>query len=125
MIGIGWTPFTLAVTTSFLRFLRLMNMPFGSGDFIAIAATGAFGLWFLFMVSQRVILHKDAIEKVTWLSTRRLSHEAILGWKGKSYRGYTYIFVPRDGSRNLRLPPVFRWDKTFFEWKKSIPHLKN
>ncbi len=125
MTGIGLAPLALAVVTSLLRSVGLMNPPFSEGDLIAIAATGVLALWFLFMVNQRVILYKDAIEKTTWLSTRRLDLENILGWRGKSYRGYTYILVPRDNSRNMRLPPIFRWDKTFFEWKKSIPQLKN
>ncbi len=125
MTGIGLAPLALAVVTSLLRYFGLMNRPFATGDLIGIAATGMLALWFLFMVNQRVILYEDAIEKTTWLSTRRLDRENILGWRGKSYRGYTYILVPRDKSRNMSLPPIFRWDKTFFEWKKSIAHLKN
>jgi hypothetical protein len=125
MTGIGLTPFAIAVVTSLLRYFGLMNRPFASGDLIGIAATGVLALWFLFMVNQRVILYEDAIVKTTWLSTRRLDRENVLGWRGRSYRGYTYILVPRDGSRNLSLPPIFRWDKTFFEWKNSIPPLKN
>ena len=122
MTGIGLVPFALAVVTSLLSYFRLINRPFGKGDLIGLAASGVWALWFLFMVRQRVILYEDAIEKTTWLSTRRLDRENILG---RSYRGYTYILVPRDKSRSLSLQPIFRWDKTFFEWKKSIPQVKN
>ena len=125
MTGIGLVPFALAVVTSLLSYFRLINRPFGKGDLIGLAASGVWALWFLFMVHQRVILYEDAIEKTTWLSTRRVDRENILGWRGRSYRGYTYILVPRDKSRSLSLQPIFRWDKTFFEWKKSIPQLKN
>ena len=125
MTGIGLAPLALAVITSLLRYFGLMNRPLSKGDLIAIAATGVLALWFLFMVNQRVILYEDAIEKTTWFSVRRLDLKNILGWRGQSYRGYTYILVTRDNSRNMSLQPIFRWDKAFFEWKKSIPHLMN
>jgi hypothetical protein len=125
MTGIGLAPLALVVITSLLRYFGLMNRPFSKGDLIAIAATGVLALWFLFMVNQRVVLYEDAVEKTTWFSTRRLNLTDILGWRGKSYRGYTYILITRDNSRNMSLQPIFRWDETFFEWKKSIPHLKS
>jgi hypothetical protein len=124
-IGIGIAPLTLALMTSTLGNFGLMNRPFGEGGFILIAVTAVLPLWFSFMANQRVVLYENAIEKTTWFSTRRLDRENILGWRGKSYRGHTYVFVPRDNSRGLSLLPIFRRDQTFFEWKKSVPHLKN
>ena len=106
LIGIGITPLTLALVTSTLRYFGLMNRPAGKGDLIAIAVSGVLASWFLFMANQRVILYENAIVKVTWFSKRRLDREGILGWRGKSYRGYTYILVPRDNSRNMPLSPI-------------------
>lgn len=87
------------------------------------------GFFFFYLVSTEVTLFEDAIEKKTCFSCSRMSREEILGWRGESskrYGGYTYILAPRDPqAKRMRLPPIFRWDKTFFEWKKSIPHLKN
>jgi hypothetical protein len=94
----GFAPLALVLVTSLLRYFGSMNAAFRSSDLIPIAMTGALALWFLFMVSQRVILYEDGIQKVTWLSSRRLDRENILGWRGGLLRrgGYTYVLVPRQ-----------------------------
>jgi len=110
----------LVFNTGILQGIIVPGGIFGSSLSALLAA------WFFYSMSQRVILHENAIEKVTWFSRRKLSREEILGWRGESHRSYTYILVPREKhARDMRLPALFRWDKPFFEWKKSIPHLKN
>ncbi len=100
------TPLALFVVTSVLRLIGLMSRPFGLGDLTGLILCVALALWFLFIVNQRMILREDAIEVQTWFSNRELTRDEILGWRGVSYRGYSYVIVPRDPlRRNLRLSP--------------------
>lgn len=92
---------------------------------LPVAFSASVGIWFLYMANQRIILYEDAIERVTWFSRRKLKREDIRGWYGKSYRGYTYVLVPRERrAANMYLRPLWRRDKAFFEWMKAIPHIK-
>lgn len=109
-----------------LRML-LEHAALSSGLFVMLLVWGM-AFFFVYSANQQVILYDDAIEKITWFSRRTLKRDEILGWYGsvgKRYGGYTYFFVSRDKSTgNIRLAPIFRWDKHFFEWKRGIPHLK-
>ena len=96
-----------------------------AGELFGLGLMACIALFFFYLVSTEITLFDDAIEKKTCFSRRRLSREEILGWRGEYYRAYIYILVPRDPrARNKRLPAIFRWDKQFFDWKGSIPHLK-
>jgi hypothetical protein len=99
-----------------------------AGPLFGFCLSICFATFFFYLVSTEITLFDDAIEKKTCFSRQRLNREEIRGWRGQSskrYGGYIYIPVPRDPRAcNMRLPAIFRWDKAFFEWKKSIPQLK-
>jgi hypothetical protein len=119
-LGILMSAFAITIVCTMLGRKQL-----SSGGLFLVAFFAGFALWFLYLASQRIILSRDAIERVTWSSRRMLKREDIRGWYGKSYWGYTYILVPRESrGASMRLPPLWRWDKAFFEWMKEIPHLK-
>ena len=111
-----------------LELLGLKKHSSIGGPLFGFCLSVCFALLALYTLSIEVTLFEDAIEKVTWFSRQRLNREEILGWRGEysaRYPGYTYILVPRDPrTGNMRLPAFFRWDKTFFQWKKSVPQLK-
>jgi hypothetical protein len=117
----------LGITMSLFAVASLFRL-FGAGHVMAagtllVASCAGFAFWVFYLLNQQIILYADAIEKVTWFSRRTLKREDILGWYGESYRGYTYILVPRESRAARMRDSLFRWDKVFFEWKKSIPHI--
>ena len=119
----------LGITMSVFAIATLHSLFGGNHESVRsalpVAFFACFAFWFFYTANQQIILYEDGIERVTWFSRRMLKREDIRGWYGKSYRGYTYVLVPRESrGANMYLRPLWRWDKAFFEWMKAIPHLK-
>lgn len=114
----------IAIKAAFALFSPQRHPNIGGGLF-GFCALVCMVLFFVYLVSIKVTLFEDAIEKKTCFTRRRLGREEILGWRGEYHRAYIYIIVPRDlRAGDMRLSAIFRWDKAFFDWKRSIPHLK-
>lgn len=100
-----------------------------AGELFGFAFGASFAIWCLYLTSQRLILYDDAIAVERWFSKRRLNRKEILGYRmgnTRLYKGGTsfYIIVPRDErSAELKLIPIFHYDKPFYAWIKTFQHL--
>jgi hypothetical protein len=120
--------FLAGAVKAVLELLDPEKQPSMAGPLFGFCISVCSAIILFYLVSTEIKLFDDAIEKKTCFSRRKLNRDEILGWRGQSskrYGGYIYILVPRDPrASNMRLPAIFRWDKAFFEWKRSIPNSK-
>lgn len=78
--------------------------------------------------NQRVILHEDAIELITWFSRRTLTRDQIAGYRiehpQSSRGGIRYIIAPRSsGERIMKLPRGLLCDKPFHAWMNKLEQI--
>lgn len=123
--------FTIFALRPIYDFFFVTNRRIAAGDLLGFSLLAGFALRSFFFVDRRVILYEDAIEVETWFSKRKLNRTEISGYRmgrlaWQAGGGSYYIIVPLDsGKRELKLTPLFRSDKAFFAWMRTIQHLKS
>jgi hypothetical protein len=80
------------------------------------------------MGKRRAVLRDDGVESIWWFRPRYLALDQIAGRRmgyinGRALHVTYYILIAKDG-RELKLPPLLRYDRTFHDWMNRFPMIQ-
>ena len=94
-------------------------------DLFGVAAVVLFLLIAIVTGKRRAVLREDGIESIWWFRSRYLALDQIAGRRmgyinGRALHVTYYILIAKDG-RELKLPPLLRYDRPFHDWMNRFP----
>jgi hypothetical protein len=94
-------------------------------DLFGVAAVALFLLIAIVTGKRRAVLREDGIESIWWFRPRYLALDQIAGRRMGYLRMRAgevtyYILIAKDG-RELKLPPLLRYDRPFHDWMNRFP----